>query len=225
MSWWVIVPKRAESRDRVIKATNSQTYIPPASLRATDKIHRDIEEYLKPFGLFYDRRKNFHKNNGRPIEAIIGIPLMAQAVMSVLLQRPDDARARPSSLLKEESDYTKVFSTSYPIEIYRVCASIVKKVDTHFRSTSLDARTRNNLRFYVAMHVGATLSGHSAPSEKKLATVDVDAITDAVVSSSVAAVSDAYNKLGGGDRVAKGPALVLELKKSLEQVSSSIASS
>lgn len=42
----VIVPTKAESRDRVIKATNSQTNIPPASLRATDKIHRDIEEYL-----------------------------------------------------------------------------------------------------------------------------------------------------------------------------------
>ena len=75
----IIVPTKAESRDRVIKATNSQTSIPPASLRATDKIHRDIEEYLRPFGLYYDRRKNYHKNEGRPLEKIVSIPLMAQS--------------------------------------------------------------------------------------------------------------------------------------------------
>src|SRR5439155_14310379 len=60
----VIEADNAESRDRIIKATNSQTVIPPASLRATDKVHRDIEEYLRPFGLYYDRRKHFHKNEG-----------------------------------------------------------------------------------------------------------------------------------------------------------------
>ena len=119
----VIVPTKPESRDRVIKATNSQTSIPPASLRATDKIHRDIEEHLRPYGLFYDRRKNLHKNDGRPLDKIVSIPLMAQAVMSILLQRPDDARARPSSLLKKDDDYSSVFSTSIPIGVYRVCAT------------------------------------------------------------------------------------------------------
>ena len=42
----IIVPGKVESSDRIIKATNSQTSIPQASLRATDKVHRDIEEYL-----------------------------------------------------------------------------------------------------------------------------------------------------------------------------------
>lgn len=55
----VIVPPAVESRDRIIKATNSQTQIPVASLRATERIHRDIEEYLRSHALYYDRRKNF----------------------------------------------------------------------------------------------------------------------------------------------------------------------
>ncbi len=110
-----------------------------------------------------------------------------------------------------------VFSASYPIEIYRVCASIIKKVDTFFRSTSLDARTRNNLRFYVAMHVGSKLSDDPAPSAKKLAALDVDAISEAIISSSADAVSAAFGRLGGSDRVAKGPTLVLELKKGLQR--------
>lgn len=216
----VIVPTKAESRDRVIKATNSQTNIPPASLRATDKIHRDIEEYLRPFGLYYDRRKNFHKNEGRPLEKIVGIPLMAQAVMAILLQRPDDARARPSSLLKNQADYEKVFSTAHPIEIYRVCASIVKRVDTLLRSEwDLDARERNNrrnnLRFYIAMRVAALAAGKNSPSASDLATIDLDKITDDSIRESLAAVNATYEALGGGDRVAKGPELVEKVKAEL----------
>ncbi|MGV0033433.1 MAG: AIPR family protein [Candidatus Azotimanducaceae bacterium WSBS_2022_MAG_OTU7] len=71
----IVVPSAAESRDMVIKATNSQTSVKPASLRATDKIHRDIEEYLCPKGLYYDRRKNFIKR--KPRNKIIGIPYLA----------------------------------------------------------------------------------------------------------------------------------------------------
>lgn len=57
----ILVPDVVESRDRIIKATNSQTSIPSASLRATEKIHRDIEEYLRPYKIYYDRRKNYYK--------------------------------------------------------------------------------------------------------------------------------------------------------------------
>lgn len=212
----VIVPTKAESRDRVIKATNSQTSIPLASLRATDKIHRDIEEYLRPFGLYYDRRKNFHKNEGRPLEKIVGIPLMAQAVMAILLQRPDDARARPSSLLKEDSDYARVFSLALPIELYRTCASIVKRVDAALRANdALDARERNNLRFYIAMQVAALAAGKAEPRAADLAALDVEAISDEDIQASFVAVKAAYEDLGGDDRAAKGGELVASVKDQL----------
>ncbi len=217
----VIVPTKAESRDRVIKATNSQTTIPAASLRATDKIHRDIEEYLYPFGLYYDRRKNHHKNDGRPLEKIVGIPLMAQAIMAVLLQRPNDARARPSSLLKKDSDYDKVFSTELPIAVYRVSASIVKKVDGALRQkTELDARERNNLRFYVAMRVAAIAAGKKSPSAADIAAIDPTRITDEVISKSIDSIKKAYEGLGGGDRVAKGSELVDQVKNEIATIES-----
>jgi hypothetical protein len=61
----VIVPSSDEVRDKIIKATNSQTQIPKSSLRATDPIHRQIETFLKTKNFFYDRRKNFYKNEGK----------------------------------------------------------------------------------------------------------------------------------------------------------------
>ena len=58
----IIVPDNEESRDQIIFATNNQTNIPKAALRVTDPIHLPIEMYFKSRGLFYDRRKNYYKN-------------------------------------------------------------------------------------------------------------------------------------------------------------------
>jgi AIPR protein len=215
----VIVPTKPESRDRVIKATNSQTNIPPASLRATDKVHRDIEEHLRPYGLFYDRRKNLHKNEGRPLDQIVGIPLMAQAVMSILLQRPDDARARPSSLLKKDDDYLKVFSNSTPVGVYRVCATIIKSIDTLMRAgAELDARERNNILFYVAMRVAAISIGKCEPSAADLAAMDPTTIDEKAIRKSLEAVKTLYDSMGGGDQLAKGSQLVKALKAEISEV-------
>src|SRR3546814_687385 len=95
-----------ETRDKVIKATNSQTGVQPASLRATDNIQRNIEESLLKEGLYYDRQKNFYKNEGRPLANIIGIAEMAQTVMAIFLQRPNDARARPSDRRSKRLNYS-----------------------------------------------------------------------------------------------------------------------
>ena len=212
----VIVPSKAESRDRIIKATNSQTSIPPASLRATDKIHRDIEEYLKTFSYFYDRRKNSHKNEGRHAEQIVSIPLMAQAVMAIFLQRPDDARARPSSLIKKDADYNKLFATDHPLEIYRLSISVVKKVDAFLKTQALlDAKDRNNLRFYVAMHAAACLAGKAEPNAADLKEAATSAIDVALIQASFDVVYREYVALGATDQIAKGTELLQRLKADL----------
>jgi hypothetical protein len=137
-------------RDRVIKATNSQTGVSPASLHASDKIQRDIEDVLQENGFFYDRRKNFYRNEGRPRDKIIGIAELAQSVMSILLQRPNDARARPSNLIKDEKEYRRVFNGSYDLQMYPVAAHIRKVVERWLReSSSCDRADRNNVVFYV----------------------------------------------------------------------------
>lgn len=214
----VLVPAKGETRDRVIKATNRQTPISAASLRSTDKIHRDIEEYLRVFGLYYDRRKNFYKNEGKPIEAIISIGHLAQAVMSITLQRPNTARARPSSLLKNDEDYRALFSEQNPIQMYLVCANLARRVETFLKrdDLGLEARNRNNLRFYVAMHIGAIVAGKLRPSAQDVAGISVDKIRDDALIASFEPVRVAYQTLGGTDQVAKGSGLVERIQQDLE---------
>jgi AIPR protein len=213
----IITPDSAESSDKIIKATNSQTPIPEASLRATEKVHRDIEEFLKPFGIFYDRRKNSHRNEGKPISAIISIPTMAQAIMSMLLQRPNDTRARPSSLLRKAEDYNSIFSGDYPIQVYHVAAYLHQTVKGKLKlDNTLQARDRNNLLFYVVMYSGGLLTNTPTPTASILASIDVDTIDPSVLDAAITIAKDTYVGLGGTDQVAKGKELVQLLKLELD---------
>ncbi|MFN0218489.1 MAG: AIPR family protein [Hyphomicrobium sp.] len=205
----VIVPPSVASSDRIIRATNSQTAVPEASLRATDTIHRDIEDHLKPKGLFYDRRKNYYKNEGQPRSKIIGIPNLAQAVMAIVLKQPNTARARPSSLLKNDSDYQKIFNASYPIEMYQKCASVILRVEDFLKvhATNLSSRERNNIKYYLAMHAVSQCVPARLVSAATVSSLDVKNLSDAVLIASLKTCIDEYRKLGGTDQVAKGPDL------------------
>jgi len=215
----VIVPKEPESRERIIKATNSQTPIPAASLRATDRIHRDIEEYLRAYGLYYDRRKNFYKNEGKPINRIISIPQMAQAVMAIMLKRPNTARARPSSLIKRDDEYKKLFTREHPIETYRVCVQIVRQAEAFLDSLpiALAAADKNNLKFYVAMAAAHEAVGKYDPTAKDLATLAGNTLDDNILSTAFNLVSAEYEQLGKTDQVAKGADFVARVRQRLRE--------
>ena len=199
------------------KATNSQTSIPQVLLRATDKVHRVIQEYLEPFGLFYDRCKNMHKNEGRSTEQIIGIPLIAQAIMSISMQRPDDARARPSSQLKRDDDYAKIFSPDHPIELYLVAGKLIKAVQSYLRAQEDLRKDKNNLRFYAAMHAASKLTGKANPLTKDLAKIKPEDIQQPMIEESVTTVRADYRSRWMQPLLAKATGLLAQLKERLEK--------
>jgi len=170
-------------RDRVIRATNTQTPIPAASLRATERIHRNIEDYFKTKDLFYERRKNFYKNQKKPKEKIVTIPQLAQGVMAILLAQPDNSRARPSSLLKRDEDYVKVFSEEYPIGVYLTCARMMQRIEGFLRSPQLSVTPdeKTNLKFHLAMRAAHHLLGASTVHAQDLNDLDLSPLDEATL--------------------------------------------
>lgn len=169
-----------ETRDRVIRATNSQTKVADASLHATEDIHRQLEAYFVAHGWYYDRRKNFYKNNGKPSDRIVSIAALGQAVMAVGLGRPDDARARPSSLLNNAADYRKVFSTKVPLQTYLWLAQLQRSVDIALLDPDVEAYLRTNFRFHVSVYIATQLLGARIYSPSQL---EVIANTPATITS------------------------------------------
>jgi hypothetical protein len=190
----VIETEDPEARDRIIKATNHQTSIPPASLKATDRIQRDMEIYFKQNGWYYDRRKNYYKNMGMPLDKIIGIPYLAQAVMTVLLREPDNARARPSTLIKNEGDYKRVFAEAIGFDVYLFCVRLMKAVEERIRIEHLEipADLKRNLRFHFAAAYVALAHGSTMYKPTDIKDLVGQKINDQLIDSSVDAIVEAF---------------------------------
>ncbi len=206
-----------EAQNAIIRATNSQTAVGLATLRATDPLHRSIEDVCKSQGIFYDRRKNFYKNQGKSRANILTVTEMAQYSISVLLGRPNDARARPNSLLKKDKDYALVFSNSYPIKMYLQLAMTLLRIRKVIGGCS--ALEKRNIRFYVAMHVYWSILG-ADPSPEAVANLADLKLTDESLNKSLDLVRKAFKKAGGADQTAKSSGFAETIKKSASSVHS-----
>ncbi|SDH84712.1 AIPR protein [Vibrio xiamenensis] len=214
----VIVPDNEASRDKIIRATNSQTPIPKASLRATDAIHRDIEDYLKPRGLFYDRRKNYYKNDGKKPSDIVSIPFLAQCLMAITMQKPDFARARPSTLLEDNESYQKLYNKdNNDVKSYYVAALIGKEVERILRNKDeLITSDKNNIKFYIVYLCAVLLANNKFPGFRSLSEINPKDINDEVLEKSYDIVVSVYKGLGGGDKLAKGQGIINKLKENMD---------
>jgi hypothetical protein len=193
--------------DQIIKATNRQTAILPSSLRATESIHRKIENYFRANALYYDRRKNFYKNEGKPAGRIISIDKLAQAMISVVLKRPQDARARPTTLIRSD-DYTSIFSEdekTHPLELYRVVVEMLLKVEAFLKKqrSSIDRKYLNNLKFHTLMVTVWNALGSKDVSGVGISQLNFSNVGDVVIGNSLKWVMGEFDKAGGEDRVAK----------------------
>lgn len=184
----ILVTQEPSVRDQVVRATNRQTSVPAASLRATDDVQRNIESYFSSRDWYYDRRKNYYRNLGKPSERIVSIPLLAQAIMAMGLGQPDSSRARPSSLLKRDEDYNRIFSPDLPVQTYLWIAKQQRFVDATLASEAVHASSteRTNLRFYVAMLAVARLFGSRVYSPAQLSAL---ASEDATLSNELVTVA------------------------------------
>jgi hypothetical protein len=214
----VIVPSSDDSHRRIIRATNSQTVIPVAFLRATDEIHRNIEDFFKVRGYYYDRRKNSYKNDGKPRDKIVGVPYVAQAVMAVLLGRPDDARARPSTLLKKDEDYETVFDPKCPLPAYLACVRLMKRVEDYLRGQKhpRTAKEMNNIKFHLAFFVARLHLGKGKLSPGDLEGMNCDDLNDEILKEANDLVDEVFMALGGDDQTSKGREFVSELEDQLK---------
>jgi hypothetical protein len=148
----IIVASEPEVRDKIIRATNRQTPVADASLRATDEVQRRIEKYFESKGLYYDRRKGFHRNLGRDPGKIISIPYLGQAVFAIAYAGPEVARGKPNSLLAVDVRYHRAFDPKAEITVFYWCARLMRAVDDYLHGidNSMTYWERKHISYFVA---------------------------------------------------------------------------
>jgi hypothetical protein len=205
----VILPPDEQTRRRVVKATNNQTPVSPLSLRATDDIHFDIEELFKLYQLYYDRRKGEYRRLKKPISNIVSIKDLAQTLMATVLQRPDEARARPMSMLKTDDGYARIFDVSAPRELFLVSILLDRQVSAYLaKRDDISKDVRTDIRYYMDTWITSQLTKKNSPSQADIAGLAAAVkagIPNLILGECCAAVLAVYQSHGGDARAAKGP--------------------
>ncbi|MFF1339351.1 AIPR family protein [Streptomyces sp. NPDC058290] len=85
----VVAPENGTARDRIIRATNSQTQLPADALRATEPIQKDIEESLTHSGgYYYERRASHYRNLGFPVDQVASMARPAREFTAFAPREP-----------------------------------------------------------------------------------------------------------------------------------------
>ena len=211
----IIKPADENSRDKIIFATNNQTNIPQYSLRVTDAIHVQIELYFKSKGLYYDRRKNYYKNLRKKPTDIIGVSFLAQCLITIILRKPDYARARPSTLLADESIYNQLYSGEQDLDVYYKAAMIGKRVKTFLNTSQLPRPAKNDILFYVIYAVLVKLLHKTNFTFLDLLSFNLDLLDDDAINDAIHIVNRKYEEKGASGSVAKSPTFIDDVNEAL----------
>ena len=205
----VIVCEQEDSRNRIILATNSQNKIPIDALKSQEKIHRDIEDRLRRFDIFYDRRRNYWKLQGKPISRILTPMKLAQAVQAIALYDPKTAKEKPSLAFKagNEERYGRIFSQDHHIDLYRFCAELLIRVEAILKAegieTDLNQRAIGQIKFHALTHVVIRATGKTTAAPKEIAELNQSAITDEMLLYSANRVLRIFEPMGANNITSK----------------------
>ena len=190
----VVVSTDPAVRDSIIRATNNQSAVELASLHATDKIQRDIEDILLQHGIFYERRTNFYKNEGRAASELVTPLYLAAGFVSLVLKSPSVATNLRSKFMRSDESYERVFSASTPLSVWPSIVKILRRTDEVLERLRPHGKVTNTRflktwRQILAYIATSRVLGTFAFSETHLAKIDHDLFTDELFESSWAVIA------------------------------------
>lgn len=189
----VIINEDKRTIDHIIASTNSQNPVSPALLRATDDVQRELELFFLNSGYFYDRRKNYYKNQGKPASRIFSIQSTAQAMESIVFNSPYSARSKPTTLIKDDTTYNRIFNNSNDYKSYLISCLILKKV-TEFWGSLEDRELKNklaNFKLHLARIAASLLVGKVSVTISDLTGIDIDSLDDSKFSECTSVMVEA----------------------------------
>jgi hypothetical protein len=210
----VVVSTDAAIRDRIIRATNNQSLVEVASLHATDKVQRDIEEVLERSEWYYERRKNYYRNIGKPAARFVTPMYLATGYVALVMKNPAVAILLKSKFMRTEQGYSSVFSETVPLKLWVSIVEVLKRVDVALgavRQTQGSAGERflAKWRYVVALLTTARLLGTFAYGMHELVALDPEKVTkDAILE--MWQLVDSQRRIPSADREFKNQNFILQ---------------
>lgn len=204
----VIQAQDLATRDRIIRATNSQTAFGPSALKATDMVQRQIEDYLLGFEIYYERRRRQYHNQQKPLDQIVSIDLMGQAVLSALVQAPHVARGSVTRVFENEI-YQLLFNPNHPLAMYRASIRLLQTCRDYLTSLPGLKPYAEDFQFHLCTILAVWLTRRDSPSAKDIALLENVSIDEGDLNALLGVLQREYRtatRLGGlvtFDQIAK----------------------
>lgn len=192
--------------DNIISYTNSQTSVRPADLRATDKFQRDIEEFFLSEGYYYDRRKNYYKNMNKDRSKIFSIGKTAQYIETLIYKNPSSARQNPTSLLKTDENYKKIFNSNINVKTYLNSCLIYKEVEKNIKELTIDlilekyGASIKNFTFHLMLILVTIKLEKIEFNHDEIANIDINDLDDKIFSESLAFINTLIEEVNNEKR-------------------------
>ncbi|MFF7981534.1 AIPR family protein [Streptomyces sp. NPDC007901] len=222
----VVAPESGTARDRIIRATNSQTQLPAGALRATESIQKDIEESLTHAGgYYYERRAGYYRNLGFPLDRVVSMARMAKEFTAFALREPHTALRHSDALLLDDQHYAQIFTTRQDLDIYRLCLDVHTRLRGFLTQYAEDrpllGETLENWLYPLAAMSAYALTRLRQPSPRDLLNIDLDHLSDDLMSRMTGTLEQNFksalrqSKAGGVDRIARTADFTTKLRQAV----------
>ena len=139
-------------------------------------------------------------------------------MISLLLQKPNYASARPSTLLTQDETYNALYVDNQNLDVFYHAAKLGRIVELCLRKSNIYSRAqKNDILFYVLYCIVAQKIGKPVITSSDIKGLDLAIFTDEYILDVAARVFDNYSRLGGDGKVAKGTELLTVLMSSIAE--------
>ncbi|MFF7216059.1 AIPR family protein [Streptomyces sp. NPDC008238] len=222
----VVAPESGTARDRIIRATNSQTQLPAGALRATEPIQKDIEESLTHSGgYYYERRAGYYRNLGFPLDRVVSMTRLAREFTAFAQREPHTALRHSEALLLDDQHYGQIFSPRQDLDIYRLSLDVhthLRDFLTHYAEDHpLLGETLENWLYPLAAMSAYTLTRLRQPAPRDLLHIDLEHLNDDLMTRMTGVLEQNFktalrqSKAGGVDRIARTPDFTTKLRQAV----------
>lgn len=137
--------------------------------------------------------------------------------MTVVLLEPNNARARPSTLISDNARYEQIFNKKHQLSLYLNSYLILKKCSELLKEYEFESkRDFNNVIYHISMAVVLKVAGAEVGKRNMPGFVsgfELKEITKELFDEVFQVVWGEYARLGGDDNVAKGIVFVENIIK------------
>ncbi|MFJ4851454.1 AIPR family protein [Streptomyces sp. NPDC088733] len=222
----VVAPESGTARDRIIRATNSQTQLPAGALRATEPIQKDIEESLTHSGgYYYERRASYYRNLGFPLDRVVSMTRLAREFTAFVLREPHTALRHSEALLLDDQYYSQIFTSKQDLDIYRLCLDVHARLRAFLTQYAEDhpllGETLENWLYPVAAMSAYALTRLRQPAPRDLLHIDLEHLNDDLMTRMTGVLEQNFktalrqSKAGGVDRIARTPDFTTKLRQAV----------